>query len=333
MIIAELPGEVTASKADWIAATTWLGFTPTNGSTASRAQCEGTIQRQLAGGYVLEYITETAEQPNPGFADDPRYLEEREQHRLNRGRFLAVHRLRHSCRSLDQILGVNEFTRLQDMWAQGQKRWRWSVAFPIIESFEIVGKPKAAEVLDTASYRRLYAHSSATLRPLNDAERAQIGQLEIRRIPAFNAWIAIEDEMAAVDASEITSRSLRLLGIDLASGALEGETEERKAKVRKRAAWLADRFIRLRVKANALHCDLCSFDPATVLNSEILKARTALDVHHKFPLEEGTRYTSTDDFALLCPTCHRMEHQLLKRDGTFFDLAKAPHLFSDSGRG
>lgn len=332
MIIAELPGKVTASKADWIAATTWLGFTPTNGTTASRAQCEGTIQRQLAGGYVLEYITETAEQPNPGFADDPRYLEEREHHHLNRGRFLAVHRLRHSCRSLDQILGTEEFTRLQDMWAQGQKRWRWSVAFPIIESFEIVGKPKASEVLDTASYRRLYAHSSATLRPLNDGEREQIGQLEVQRIPAFNAWIAIEDEMAAVNASEITGRSLRLMEKDLGAGALEGETEERRAKIRKRAAWLADRFIRIRVKANALKCDLCKFDPAMVLNSQILKARTALDVHHKFPLEEGTRYTSTDDFALLCPTCHRMEHQLLARDGSFFNQEKTPDLFSEEFR-
>ena len=333
MIIADLPGKVTASKADWIAATTWLGFTPTNGSTASRAQCEGTIQRQLAGGFVLEYITETAEQPNPGFTDDPRYLEEREHHRLNRGRFLAVHRLRHSCRSLDQILGVEEFTRLQDMWAQGQKRWRWSVAFPIIESFEIVGKPKASDVLDATSYRRLYAHSSATLRPMNDWEREQIGQLEIRRIPAFNAWIAIEDEMAAVDASEITGRSLRLLEQDLEAGALEGETEERRAKIRKRAAWLADRFIRIRRSAGSLHCDLCSFDPSTILNSKILSARTALDVHHKYPLEEGTRYTSTDDFALLCPTCHRMEHQLLKRGGTFFNRSKAPHLFFGCGQG
>lgn len=328
MIIADLPGKVTASKADWTAATTWLGFTPVNGSTSSRAQCEGTIQRQLADGYVLEYITETAEQPNPSFADDRRYLKEKEQHGLKRGRFLALHRLRHTSRSLEQILGREEFSHLQDMWAQGGKRWRWSVAFPIIESFEIVGMPRAAEILDATSYRRLYAHSSATLRPLNDGEREQISQLEIRRMPALNAWIAIADEMAAVDASEISARSLRLLEQDLETGALEGVTEERKAKVRKRAAWLADRFIRLRSKAGALRCDLCGFDPANVLNAQMLKARTVLDVHHKFPLAEGERYTSPDDFALLCPTCHRMEHQLIKQGGTFFDKAKAPHLFS-----
>ena len=331
MRIADLSAPVTSSKADWIAASTWLGFTPATGSTTSRAQCESTIQRQLANGYVLEYITETAEQPNPGFADDPEFLEEREQHRLNKGRFLALHRLRHSCRPLEQILGGENFAHLQDMWAQGQKRWRWSVAFPIIESFEIVGKPRAADVLDTASYRRLYAHSSATLRPLNDAERNQISQLEIRRVVAPNAWIALEDEMAAVDASQITPQSLQFLEKDLKFTAFEGQTEERKAKMRKRAAWLADAFIRKRRRDGALHCDLCSFDPAKILNSEILTARSALDVHHKYPLEEGTRYTSTDDFSLLCPTCHRLEHQVLKQGGSFFDREKAPHLFASTG--
>jgi 5-methylcytosine-specific restriction protein A len=327
--IGDLPNQVTASKADWIASTTWLGFTPTNGSTASRAQCESTIQRQMGDGYVLEYITETAEQPNASFADDPLYLEEREQHTIHRGRFLAVHRLRHSCRPLEQLLGREDFSRLQDMWAQGNKRWRWSVAFPIVESFAILEKPKAAEVLGATSYRRLYAHSSATLRPLNDDERALIGQLEIKRIPASNAWIAIEDQMAAVDASQITSRSTQLIEQDLSLAALEGMLEERKSWIRKRAAWLADQFINQRRRGNALHCDLCRFDPARVLNQSILSARTALDVHHKFPLEEGTRYTSTDDYALLCPNCHRMEHQLLKRGGSFFDRTKAPHLFSN----
>lgn len=328
MRIDDLPAPVTTSKADWIAASSWLGFTPTNGSISSRAQCESTIQRQLGGGYALEYITETAEQPNPGFADDPQYLQERAQHGLNRGRFLGVHRLRHTCRPLEQIIGGDEYLRIQDMWAKGQKRWRWSVAFPIVESFEIVGTPRASDVLDKDSYRRLYAHSSALLRPLNDSERAQIAALPIRQISAANAWIAIEDEMRAVEASQITSKSLKLMEQDLSLGALEGESEEQKAKIRRRAAWLADRFVRKRANDGTLICDLCSFDPSAVLNTEVIKARSALDVHHMHPLEEGVRYTSIADFALLCPTCHRMEHQLLRKEGTFFDRSKAPHLFS-----
>lgn len=328
MNIADLPLPVSAAKADWIAASTWLGFTPTGGASDARAKCQSTIQRQMAGGYVLEYITETAEKPNPGFERDTRYLEEQAIHLENRGRFLAVHKLRHSSRPLPQIVGEEEFSRLQDMWAQGGKRWRWSVAFPVIESYEIIGKPKANDVLDTASYRRLFAHSSATLRPLTDAERSQISSLELRRVSAPNAWIAIEDEMAAALASEITRRSLALMDHDL--GALEGESEEQKAKIKKRAAWLADRFVRQRISAKTLFCDVCEFDPSTILNASILTARTALDVHHKFPLAEGARYTTLDDFSLLCPTCHRMEHQLLKSGGSFFDRQKAPNLFAST---
>ena len=328
MKISDLSLPVTASKADWISASTWLGFTPRGAGGASRAQCQSTIQRQMSGGYVLEYITETAEKPNPGFENDARYLEEQAQHRENRGRFLAIHRLRHSSRPLEVILGQTEFSRIQDMWAQGRKRWRWSVAFPIIESFEIIGKPKATDILDSEAYRRIFAHSSAHLRPLSPKERGQLSQLDIRRVAAPNAWIALEDEMLAVEGSEINRRSLQLMEQDLALGALEGESEERKAKIRKRAAWLADRFIRGRREDNALQCDLCRFDPATILNREILTARSSLDVHHKFPLEEGVRYTSTADFSLLCPTCHRMEHQLIKKGGSFFDRERCRHLFA-----
>lgn len=328
MRVADLSAPITASKADWIAGTTWLGFTPRDGSLAARAQCQSTIQRQFGGGYVIEYVTENAEKPNPGFADDPRYLEEMARHRELRGRFIAVHKLRSSSRPLAEIVGSEEFQRLQDMWADGEKRWRWSVAFPIIESYEIAGRPKAAHVLDENSYRRLYAHSSSTLRPLNDLEREQIRALPLTRTAAKNAWIAIEDEIAAAEASEIPARVQQLIDIDLGITALEGETEEQRSKRKRRAAWLANRFVLQRVRANSLHCDLCKFDPASVINSGILRTRSALDVHHKFPLEDGIRYTSLQDYALLCPTCHRMEHQLLRKGGSFFDRSKAPHLFA-----
>jgi hypothetical protein len=41
--------------------------------------------------------------------------------------------------------------------------------------------------------------------------------------------------------------------------------------------------------------------------------RSLLDVHYKRPLGEGPRLTRADDFhfALLCPTCHRIEHARL----------------------
>lgn len=306
MQIRELSAQVTASKADWLAGTTWLGFTPTEGGLTARNKCQSTIQRQFGSGYVIEYITEQFSEPNPGFENDPAYLAEREAHGALAGRLIAVHKLRTTARPLETILGPEEFKRLQDMWAQGGKRYRWSVAFPIVESYEIVGRPKAKEVLGEAAYRRLYQRSSATLRTLTDYERRLIADLELSQIATANSWIGIEDEFRLAEASEINSDVERAIGRDLA--ALEGMEAERLAKVRRRAAWIADRFVRERQRAGNVICDDCAFDPGKLARELGLKPRGFLDVHHKNPLDEGVRYTTTTDFSLLCPTCHRVEH-------------------------
>lgn len=308
----DLPAPINAAKADWLAGTTWIGFTPKTDSQDTRNKCTKTIQRQADGGYIIEYIVETPEKPNPGFENDPDYLAERQTHKEQAGRFIAVHKLRYSSRSLATILGPTEYQRLQDMWAQGQSRWRWSVAFPIVETYRIVGQPKAKDVLGEEGYRRLFAHSSATLRPLNDAERASLADLDLEPVSANNAWIAIEDEFQNAELSDIPKQTERDIERDLAGNALEGMTEERKARVRKRAAWLADRFVRARMKAGTLSCDECGFDPAQCFPGGGVRPRSLIDVHHKHPLEEGVRYTTVRDFALLCPTCHRIEHARMK---------------------
>ncbi len=310
MKISDLPAPITASKADWLAGTTWIGFTPTDGTLTARNQCQSTIQRQFASGYVIEYITEQFSEPNPGFENDPAYLSEREAHRALAGRLIAVHKLRTTARSLETILGAAEFKRIQDMWAQGGKRYRWSVAFPIVESYEIIGRPKAKDVLGDAAYRRLYQRSSATLRALNDNERALVAKLDLHQTATPNAWIGIEDEFRLAEASEIDARTQRLIDQDLA--ALEGMTEERMMQVRRRAAWKADQFIRHRQKTGALVCDDCGFDPTCLFSPQQIRPRSLLDVHHKNPLDEGVRYTTIADFALLCPTCHRVEHARLR---------------------
>lgn len=312
MKVSDLPSPITASKADWLAGTTWLGFSPTNGSLQSRNQCQRTIQRQYAGGYVIEYITEQFSEPNPGFETDPQYLDEREAHKALAGRFIAVHKLRTTARDLETILGPAEFTRVQDMWAQGEKRWRWSVAFPIVETYDIIGRPKAKDVLGETGYRRLFQRSSATLRVLNEEERASLADLEIEQRSAANAWIGIEDEFMLAEASEIDERIRKAIQRDLPDGALEGMEEERRAKVRKRAAWLAQEFVKKRRRAKTLYCDACEFDPLKVSGIEGINPRSLLDVHHMHPLDEGVRYTTIKDFALLCPTCHRVEHARLK---------------------
>jgi 5-methylcytosine-specific restriction enzyme A len=209
-------------------------------------------------------------------------------------------------RPLNEIIGDSEFERLQDMWAQGGKRRRWSVAFPIVESFEIEGKPPAAHVLSSAAYKRLFQHPSGTLRPLNDEEREMIADLVLVPGNAINAWIAIEDEILMAEASAIPAGLMRDINWDLSVSAMEGMTEERKAKIRQRAAWLANRFASERRKAGTLFCDKCSFDPGERVAGTSLKPR----VHHVHPLDEGKRRTWLQDFALLCPTCHRFEHLL-----------------------
>jgi 5-methylcytosine-specific restriction enzyme A len=205
--ISDLSLPVNAAKADWLAGTSWIGFTPSNASGSAREQCRAAINAQINGGYIIEYITRNFGDPNPGFETDPRYLAEREAHRNVGGRLIAVHRLRPSARSLLEILGEEEFNRLQDMWAAGGKRYRWSVAFPIIESFSIPGAPLATDVLNADAMRRLFAHPSATLRPLNDAERRQIADLVIEPRPTSNAWIGIADEAVMAEQSEIGPRT------------------------------------------------------------------------------------------------------------------------------
>lgn len=311
MHVRDLPAQITASKADWLAGTTWLGFTPHDEDLTARNQCQSTIQRQFGNGYVIEYITEQFSEPNAGYENDPLYLSELQAHRALAGRLIAVHKLRTTARPLETILGVEQFKRLQDMWAQGNKRYRWSVAFPIVESYEIVGRPKAKDVLGHAAYRRLYQRSSATLRTFTDDERALVADLELRQIATSNSWIGIEDEFRLAEASEINADVERAIGRDLS--ALEGVDAERLVKVKRRAAWLADRFVRERQRSNKVKCDECNFDPGQLAVELGVKSRGFLDVHHKSPLDEGIRYTTIADFSLLCPTCHRVEHIKLRR--------------------
>jgi 5-methylcytosine-specific restriction protein A len=211
---------------------------------------------------------------------------------------------------LAQIIGNEAFKSLQDMWAQSGKRHRWSVAFPIIETHEIVGRPKAKDVFGVTAYHRLYQRPSATLRELKGDERNSIANLDLKTVVSPNAWIGIEDEFDFAKSSDINRRTQQLIDIDLS--ALEGISEERRGLVKLRAAWLADKFIITRVRASTLFCDDCGFDPTAVFPKTKVNPRSLLDVHHKNPISEGVRYTTIADFALLCPNCHRIEHVRLR---------------------
>jgi 5-methylcytosine-specific restriction protein A len=309
MQVKDLKSPITAIKLDWVAATSWMGFTPRSDGTKDRNQCTSTVLRQYGKGYVVEYITVSLQKPNAGFENHPVYLQEKAEHKDKAGRFVAIHQLKTSSRPLPQILGTEEYDRLQDVWAQGGRRIRWSVAFPIIGSYRIKGKPVAKELLGEELYAE-YITQTAFLREIDDRVRGCLSELEIEKVEAKNEWIAIEDEIAAATHSPIDTYIQSMIDRDL-NGALEGQTEERKQKLRQRAAWLAVRFIKARIDAVTLRCDDCCFDPYSIM-AGVIKPRALLDVHHKHPLYEGIRRTNFDDFALLCPTCHRIEHQRLK---------------------
>lgn len=306
--VKDLPYPVTAAKSDWSPANGWIGFTPTGTGPNAYAQCQSTINHQINNGYIIEYITKSIQQPNDGFENDPSYLETLKRHPTVAGRIIAIHKPRPSARPLEQILGEEEYEHLQDVWAQGNKRVRWSVAFPIVESYKIIDPPLIKDVLSEESYKSLIQRSSATLRELSDEDRTVIGNLEIVKVETRNSWIAIEDEFRNAELSEINPDIYDLITADFSATALEGETEERKSKIKKRAAWLAERFVKRRAREGTLRCDNCEYDPKMIFQVEVKYHRSLLDVHHTDPISEGVRYTTENDFKLLCPNCHRLEH-------------------------
>jgi 5-methylcytosine-specific restriction protein A len=200
------------------------------------------------------------------------------------------------------------------MWARDGRKYRWSVAFPIVDSFKIVGAPDAISVLGDAAFQRVLVHASSILRPLTDEERKSLDDLAIEPQPTSNLWIAIEDEAAMAERSEISASTRAAIDGDLAASAMEGLTEAQRVQVRKRAAWLAARFVRDRQKHGDLKCDKCKFDPTERTVDSGVKPRSLIDVHHRQPLAEGRRYTqaTAEFFQLLCPTCHRFEHALIR---------------------
>lgn len=306
--IRDLPRPVTAAKADWLAASNWIGFTPPTPSLHSREQRRTAINHQIRNGYVIEYITRTIDQPNEGFETDPQYLADRERHRPLAGKLIAVHRLIPSALPLQQIVGESSYKHMQDMWARRDRRHRWSIAFPVVESFSIPAQPRASDILSEQAMKRVFAHASGTLRPLNDDERSQIADIEIKHRYIENPWLAIDAEFEMASGSEISGRFQRMMDQDL--GALEGMTTEQRRKVRVRAAWKAEAYARRLWREGLLRCEECGFDPILKAKDTSISPRTLIDVHHKHPLEEGQRLTTDADFAVLCPTCHRFVHAL-----------------------
>lgn len=319
MRVRDLSAPVTAAKVDWLPGESpngahWMGFTPLGDSPAAVSQCQAVISRQADNGYILEYVTLTFGQPNSEFDNDPRLQRERELHESLAGKLVAIHRLHPVAERAVNIVGAEEYEYLQRVWAKENRRYRWAVAFRIVETFEIVGTPRADDVFDRSSLQHWRNHSSGTLRSLNDADRTALSELELTRRYLEIDWKVIDDDLVKAGLSEIPSVITRNLDRDYPPSALEGLTEEQKTKVRKRNAYLAYRFVRQRQIQGLLKCDDCAFDPAEKIGNSDISPRSLLDVHHKNPLQHGARNTTISDFSLLCPTCHRWTHAIMRSD-------------------
>jgi hypothetical protein len=129
---------------------------------------------------------------------------------------------------------------------------------------------------------------------------------------AANMWGTIERDARKAEGSEINPAISRKINQDLSASTMEGLTAQQKTWVRERAAWLADKFWKERWRGGGGVCDDCQFDPVAHTKDSDVKPRSLMDVHHKHPLEEGIRLTTLDDFALLCPNCHRYEHARMR---------------------
>jgi 5-methylcytosine-specific restriction protein A len=175
--IGDLLRPVSAAKSNWHITDGTFDFTPRGNSFQSEEQLKDLVSSQAQGGLVLEYISKTIEKPNSGFESDPDYLEALRRRRPLEGRLIAVHRIRRTPRRLQDVLGPEKFEKLQRTWDRSGARNRWSVAFPVIETFAILEPPDAKTLLGDDAYERLFNHQAIGLRPLTDADRAALADL------------------------------------------------------------------------------------------------------------------------------------------------------------
>jgi 5-methylcytosine-specific restriction protein A len=305
MRIADLNKPVQTAKTNFGPADRFLTFTPDNDSGRARSLCQATVNRQLKNGLVIEYISKSLPKPNPGFETSPEYIDECKTRRPIAGRFIAVHEIKHSSLPNRQIMGAEAYERMQDMWATGDRRWRWSVAFPIIKSYEIIEKPLAEDVLGDEAYRTIFARLGGGLRDLPDSAREAIAQLEVRELPSVpNAWIDREDQLR----KESLNETIGFLDTDLLdAGILEGDRKQRHTEAANRSS-AAGAYATTR--ANSMRCDECGDDYAAQIAAYGIKGRSFFQVHHMIPLAEGPRLSrpTNADFCLVCPNCHVAMH-------------------------
>jgi hypothetical protein len=85
----------------------------------------------------------------------------------------------------------------------------------------------------------------------------------------------------------------------------EGERRLREHIEIERAKGIRRKVLDLKSSRGALACEGCGQDPADKYGPGL---SLVLEVHHKIPLARGVQKAEVTDFAVLCPTCHRVVH-------------------------
>jgi 5-methylcytosine-specific restriction endonuclease McrA len=75
-----------------------------------------------------------------------------------------------------------------------------------------------------------------------------------------------------------------------------------------KAAQQAKALARKRAKNGKLKCEACECVP-----EDDYRGLDLIEAHHRIPLSRGVRETKPEDFAMLCPCCHRAVHKLINQ--------------------
>ena len=75
------------------------------------------------------------------------------------------------------------------------------------------------------------------------------------------------------------------------------------------AVKLAKALARKRSRNGKLTCEACACVP-----EDDYQGLDLIEAHHRIPLARGIRETKPEDFAMLCPCCHRAVHKLINVD-------------------
>lgn len=198
---------------------------------------------------------------------------------------------------LSKVTGVygktNDFVRDS---IQRERLAQWPVSVILSEVYSIVAEPGLVEDLGFSDHKIL---ANAFDRVLRDDERiarlwSALKDFEVRRRREVVPPIGFRDP-----------GKVQLVGSmypTISSTSTEGRKILREMRVLERKSGPAREAKERNRTANngSIVCEACEFcDPSTSM----------FDSHHLEPLATGERESCVDDFAVLCPTCHRWAHR------------------------